>query len=628
MSNLFVTGMSGLQAFRQALDVTGQNIANANTDGYVRQRADLVARESTPVGASWVGNGVEVGRLARVVDDFLADQSRVSQSNSARLEVFAGQAARVTNLLGDPSGGLSNALQRLTNAIEAVATEPASMAARQGLVETLDATVSQMRGLDARLRELDGSTHVRIVAEASAVDGLAVSLATLNRDIGVARATAGSAPNGLLDQRDRLLDQLAAKVSIRVVANDDGAVNVYLSGGQSLVLGDASVRVATVNDPADIGRFRVVLRNGSSSEDVTRSISGGVLGGLFELREEVLDPARNEVGRIATALTSALNAQHQKGVDFLGVPGGELLSVGAPKTVVPTDNTGVVTTSATLTDASALTGADYELEWQGTAWSLRRLDSGAAVPFTGTGAAGSPIAFDGLSLLVGGTPAVGDRVLLRPTREAVSQMRVEITAPSRVAAAAPVRVSASVDNAGAARVTALEVIDPTNPMLRTPAAVIFPTPSTVSIDGGPSQAWVVGQPIEANGWRLRISGAPAAGDGFAITDNGAGRGDNRNAVLLSDALRSPMLDAATSSLADAVTRLTSGVGAVTQQAQRNSEVQRLAYEDSVKQRQSVSGVNLDEEASNLLRYQQAYQASAQVIRTANEVFNMLIGIVR
>jgi flagellar hook-associated protein 1 FlgK len=485
-----------------------------------------------------------------------------------------------------------------------------------------------MRGLDTRLRELDGSTHVRIVAEASAVDGFAVSLATLNRDIGVARATAGSAPNGLLDQRDRLLDQLAAKVSIRVVANADGAVNVYLSGGQSLVLGDASVRVATVNDPADIGRFRVVLRNGSSSEDVTRSISGGVLGGLFELREEVLDPARNEVGRIATALTSALNAQHQKGVDFLGVPAGELLTVGAPKTVVPTDNTGVVTTSATLTAASALTGADYELEWQGTAWSLRRLDSGAAVPFTGTGAAGSPIAFDGLSLLLGGTPAVGDRVLLRPTREAVSQMRVEITAPSRVAAAAPVRVSASVDNAGAARVTALEVIDPTNPMLRTPAAVTFPTPSTVSIDGGPSQAWVVGQPIEANGWRLRISGAPAAGDGFAITDNGAGRGDNRNAVLLSDALRSPLLDAATSSLADAVTRLTSGIGAVTQQAQRNSEVQRLAYEDSVKQRQSVSGVNLDEEAANLLRYQQAYQASAQVIRTANEVFNMLIGIVR
>ncbi len=628
MSNLFVSGMSGLQAFRQALDVTGQNIANANTDGYVRQRAELVARESTPVGASWVGNGVEVSRLARVMDDFLADQSRVSQSNSARLEVFAGQAARVSNLLGDPSGGLSNALQRLNNALEAVATEPGSMTARQGLVETLDFTVSQIRGLDSRLRDLDGATHSRIVAEAATVDGLVGNLATLNRDIGIARATANSASNGLLDQRDRLLDQLAAKVSIRVVGTDGGAVNVYLSGGQSLVFGDTAVKVATINDPADFGRSRLVLRLGSSTEDVTRSISGGVLGGLLEFRDEVLDPARNEVGRIATVLSSALNAQHQKGIDYLGAPGGALLSVGAPRTVVPTDNTGSVSASTTLTDAGALTGADYELEWQGASWSLRRLDSGAAVPFTGTGTAGSPIAFDGLSLLVSGTPAVGDRVLLRPTREAVSQMRVEITAPSRVAAATPVRVSASIDNLGAAQVSSLEVIDASDPMLRTPVAVTFPTPSTVSLDGGPAQPWVVGQPIETNGWRLRLSGAPAAGDAFSIADNGAGRGDNRNAVLLSDAVRSPLLDAGTSSLADAVTRLTSGIGAVTQQAQRNFEVQRLAYEDSVKQRQSVSGVNLDEEAANLLRYQQAYQASAQVIRTANEVFNMLIDIAR
>ena len=211
--------MSGLQAFRQALDVTGQNIANANTDGYVRQRAELVARESTPVGASWVGNGVEVSRLARVVDDFLADQSRVSQSNSARLEVFAGQAARVSNLLGDPSGGLSNALQRLNNALEAVATEPGSMAARQGLVETLDSTVSQIRGLDSRLRDLDGATHSRIVAEAATVDGLVGNLATLNRDLGIARATIiGHSMGGMLAAR---FATQYPDVAERVVIGDD-----------------------------------------------------------------------------------------------------------------------------------------------------------------------------------------------------------------------------------------------------------------------------------------------------------------------------------------------------------------------------------------------------------------------
>ncbi len=156
----------------------------------------------------------------------------------------------------------------------------------------------------------------------------------------------------------------------------------------------------------------------------------------------------------------------------------------------------------------------------------------------------------------------------------------------------------------------------------------FPTPTTVSIDGGPAQAWAPGQAIDHNGWRLRIAGQPAAGDLFTVGDNGAGRGDNRNALQLSETLRGPLLESGTVSLADAATRLVSGVGNITQQAARNKDVQQLVYQESVKQRQSISGVNLDEEAANLLRYQQAYQASAQVIRAANEVFRMLIDIVR
>ena len=167
-----------------------------------------------------------------------------------------------------------------------------------------------------------------------------------------------------------------------------------------------------------------------------------------------------------------------------------------------------------------------------------------------------------------------------------------------------------------------------DPALRSAAIVSFPSPTTVSIDGGPVQAWTPGQTIDHNGWRIRVTGTPSAGDSFTIADNGTGRGDNRNAVLLADVLRTPLLDSGTTSLAEAATGLMSGVGATTQQAQRNAEVQRLAFEESVRQRQGVSGVNLDEEAANLLRYQQAYQASAQVIRAANQVFDMLIDIAR
>jgi flagellar hook-associated protein 1 FlgK len=500
------------------------------------------------------------------------------------------------------------------------------MSARQALLGALDGTVSQLRGIDGRLREFESETNGRIAAEVSAIDGLASSLAALNRQIGVASASSGSAPNDLLDQRDRLLDQLASKVAMRVVAADDGSVNVSIGRGQSLVTGELAAKIAVDRDPVDGSRQRVVVKSDGISTDITSALTGGTVGGLFDFRGQVVDPSRNELGRIATVLAAALNDQHSKGIDLLGAAGGQLLSVGAPQALARTDNAGSVTASATVADPAALTGADYRLEWSGTAWAVKRADKGAAVATSGTGSVASPLAFDGVAVVLGGAPAAGDSVLLRPTRAAVEQMTVAVTAPGRLAAALPVRTTAASNNAGTAVVSSTEVLDAANPALRDTVTVSFPSASTVSVDGGPPQAWTAGQAIDFNGWRLRIGGTPVAGDSFTLVDNASGRGDNRNAVLMAAKLGVPLLDSGLASLADAATRLMSGVGTVTQQAQANFEVQRLSHEESLKQRQGVSGVNLDEEAANLLRFQQAYQASAQVIRAANEVFRMLIDI--
>lgn len=628
MSNLFLTGLSGLQSFQRALDATSQNIANSNTDGYVRQRADFNTRGSNMVGDVWVGTGVSVVGMRRVVNEFLIDQSRSAQTAAARLEVFAGQSSRVANLLGSATGGLSASLQRLQNAIEGVAAEPASIAARQVMLGELEGTVAQLRSTDGRLREFETETNRQIVAEVMALDGLASGLAGVNREIVAASSTAGGVRNELLDERDRLLDKMVAMVSLRYVANRDGSVDVFIGQGQPLVSGVDAARIGVLPDPADGTRQRVVLRVGGNPTDITDGMSGGTLGGLADFRAEVLDGTRNELGRIATALTAALNAQNAKGIDLAGAPGGALLAVAPPQAVLPSTNDGTATAALTLADPRALTGADYELKWSGSAWAARRLDSGGTVAMSGDGSAATPFSFDGLSVVLGGAPVAGDRVLLRPTRDAVQTMSVAIGVPARIAAALPVRASAASGNAGTGTVSAIEVQDPSQPALRTAVTVSFPTPDTVSIDGGTPQAWGPGQAIDRNGWRLRLTGAPAAGDQFTVSDNAAGRGDNRNAVLLSETLRGPVLDSATLSLADAATRLVSGIGNVTQQAQRNHDVQQLVHQESVRQRQGISGVNLDEEAANLLRFQQAYQASAQVIRAANEVFRMLIDIVR
>jgi len=628
MSNLFRTGLSGLQSFQRALDATSQNIANSNTEGYVRQRADFTTRVSSLVGDTWLGTGVAVGRVRRVVNDFLVDQSRTAQSGAARLDVLASRSARVADLLGNSTANLSNSLQRLQNAVDGVASEPASIAARQVLLGELQGTVSQLRSMDGRLREFETENEGQIAAEISTVDGLASGLAAMNREIAAAKATPGGVRNELLDERDRLLDDLASKLSVRFVTTESGTVNVFAGQGQPMVLGAFASRIGVEQDPTDGTRKRVVLRGDGPSVDITNSLAGGVIGGLLEFRRQVLDATRNEIGRIATVLATSLNDQHARGVDLTGAAGGALLAVGTPRVVAPSDNGGTLAATVTLVDARALTGADYRLDWTGSEWRARRLDDGSSVATSGTGTVADPFIFDGMAVTLSGAAVAGDRLVLRPTRETVASMAVSVGLPARIAAASPVRAGAAAGNTGGATVSSLEVLDAVHPALRDTVTVAFPTASTISIDGGAPQVWASGQAIDVNGWRLRIEGAPTAGDQFTVSSNISGRGDNRNALLLSDALRSPLLESGTVSLADAATRLLSGVGTFAQQATRNSEVQRIAYQESTKQRQAISGVNLDEEAANLLRYQQAYQASAQVIRAANEVFRMLIDIVR
>jgi flagellar hook-associated protein 1 FlgK len=243
---------------------------------------------------------------------------------------------------------------------------------------------------------------------------------------------------------------------------------------------------------------------------------------------------------------------------------------------------------------------------------------------TGTGTAADPFVADGLEIEVGGAADVGDTFLIRPTRGAITNMSVLISDPSQVAAAAPIRTAADSGNSGSGTISAGEVLDSTDAQLRSPVTIEFLTPTTYSINGAGSFAYTGGGNIDVNGWRVQISGAPAVGDSFTVSDNTSGTGDNRNALLLSDALKSPVLNGGTTSLGSAVGEFVGGIGVATRQAQVNRDAQSVVYEESLATKESVSGVNLDEEAANLLKYQQAYQAAAQLIRVADTMFQTLL----
>jgi flagellar hook-associated protein 1 len=628
MPDMLGTGLSSLRALQRALDTTAHNIANVSTPGYSRQRAEFQTRTPSLVGTSWIGNGVNTSQVRRIYDQFLTAQSRSSSGNLARLDAFATQAERLDNMLGDTTNGLTTSLQSYTDALSEVSSTPGSIPARQVLLSEGRALAQRLQDYDRRLRDMATDIDTRFAGEAREVTLLSQGIARLNGEITVATQTSGQPPNDLLDQRDRLIDELSTKVSVTTVAEGAGTINVFIGNGQPLVLGTTASEISTVVDPYDPERTQFALKTATGTVDISRAVSGGTLGGLLDWRREMLEPARNELGRISLAIASQVNAQHREGMDLNGALGGDFFTVGTVGIDDVTTNTGTAIPTATRTNIGAITGGDYVLANTGSGYTLRRQDTGATVAFTGTGTLADPILADGLSIVVGAGSATGDQYIIHPTRDAVLGFNVAITDPNRVAAAAPIRASASTANAGSGTISPGEVLNAGDAQLLTTANIVFTSATTYTINGGAAQTYTAGSNIDANGWRIQINGTPATGDTFTVRSNAGATGDNRNVFAISDALGAGVMDGGTLSVANAVSRLTADVGLQTRTAQVNRDAEAAVNADDLDARDSVSGVNLDEEAANMLRYQQAYQAAAQIIATASSLFDSLLNAVR
>src|SRR5688572_17550295 len=628
MVDMLGTGLSSLRALQRALDTTAHNIANVNTTGYTRQRVDFSTRNPQVYGTNWIGSGVNATQVKRVYDQYLSDTVRNSSGTLGRLEAFASQAERLDNLLGDTSNGLSASLQSYTDALNEVSSTPSSISARQVLLAQGRALVNRLQSFDTRLREMSADVDARLPVEASEINVLARGVARLNGDIAVAIQQTGQPPNDLLDQRDQLIDQLSAKVGVTVVAEGNSSLNVFIGNGQPLVLGTTASTITTVQDPLDPTRLQLALQTAGGTVDISRSVSGGTLGGLLDWRREMLDPARNELGRITLAVASQVNAQHREGMDLTGALGGDFFNVGGVGVTYPTTNTGNALATATRADLSAITSNDYVVTRTGTGYTVRRQDTGTAVSFSGTGTIADPIVFDGVSLSIIAGVATVDQFVIHPPGEAIAGFSVAITDPARIAAAAPIRASAASSNAGNGTITAGEVLDSGDAQLLSTANIVFTSATTYSVNGGADITYAAGSDIDVNGWRVQINGSPATGDTFTVRSNAGAVGDNRNAFAIADAMKSGVLEGGTVSVTAAVERLTGNLGSQTRAAQMSRDAESTVHQNDVAARDAVSGVNLDEEAANMLRFQQAYAAAAQIIAISGQLFDELINAVR
>ena len=632
MADMLASGVSGLLAFQRTLDTVSHNIANANTEGYSRQVVDLSTRRADYFGGSYIGNGVDVAGVRRLYDQALTAQLRNASASLQQLDVYAGFADRLDRLFSDANTGVAASLQQFNNAIETLATSPTSMAARQVVLSQAQNLVNRLKSYQGSIDGISAQITAQLGTEAQSINSMSSSIAELSRQIIAAQGAGQSQPNDLLDKRDQLIAQLNDRIGVTVVPDANGAVTIAIGNGQTLVTGTSASRLAVAQGDFDRGEPRLVLTNGSAIIDVTAQISGGKLGGLMQLRSELLRPATNALGQIAAALASAANQQHSAGLDLSGQPGGNLFAIGGVASLAGSANAGTAVLSTTLSNLGAFTTNDYQLRFDGSNWSVMQRDSGTPVSFSGTGTIANPLSFDGLSVTVSGTAQAGDAFLIQPTAQAVSGLKLLISAPEKLAAAAPLLTAAATTNTGSGAISAGKLTPPTA-WVRGNYTVNFTSASNWQVLNSAnavvaSGAYVAGGNIDFNGVRVAVSGAPVAGDRFTINDNVNAKGDGRNARALIDVFESPTLNGGTVSLSDAVGNLVGRIGVSAGQAAVGRDAQAVLVDDATSAVQTVAGVNLDEEAANLVRFQQAYQAAARVIAVANQLFDSLLAAVR
>lgn len=662
-SGLIGTGITGIQVAQLGLMTTEHNITNANTAGYNRQRIVQSSNIALATGAGYVGQGAHVSTIERLYDRFLSGQVNTTQTSSSELDTYYTQIEQIDNMLADTDAGVSPALQAFFSGVQDVASNPSQLPARQSMISSAQALVARYQGVSDRITEMYDGVNSQIASTVSTINSYSQQIAKLNEAIIVARSSNSQPPNDLLDQRDQLVLEMNKLVRVTTTTNSDGAFNVFIGTGQQLVVGTQVATMTALPSAADPSRLVVGLTTFGGNQELPESlITGGSLGGLLSFRSESLDRVSNDLGRNAVSLALTFNAQNSLGQDLLGNISGDTNFVAkffnepSPKVVANTLNSATSPTVSITYSAPTfngnyytnLTGSDYRLDYDGTTLTLTRLSdstqwTGATVAALNTALTTSTAGPQGFTIdpATFVASAAGASYLIQPTRNAAGSISVNAAVaadPRLIAAAAPIRTQATTTNTGGASITAGSVAASyTSPAAATPVTLTYAAPVAPATTGtlswpaagtipAGSVSYTSGATITIAGISFSISGTPAVGDTFTIAKNTSGVSDGRNALLLAKLQTQNTMSGQTATLQSAYAQLVSDVGNKTREVEVKSTAQSALLKQSQDARDALSGVNLDEEAANLMRFQQAYQASAKMLDIGSKLFDVLLAI--
>ncbi|MFC7296939.1 flagellar hook-associated protein FlgK [Herminiimonas aquatilis] len=645
MPNILSIATSALAAAQAGLATTGHNIANQKTPGYSRQLVIQTSLGGQNLGGGYIGNGTTVETVQRVYNEFISKQVVAAQGSASQLQSYATQIGKINNMIADSATGLTPVIQDFFKGIQDLVSNPGSSPSRQAMLSGAESLAARFQTMDGQLRAIREGVNTEISASVTNINGYAEQISQLNIAISKAQAN-GQPPNDLLDQRDYLVGELAKEAKVTVNKQSSG-YSVYIGNGQPLVVGNSVYKLTTVASSTDLGRLQVgYISKGTTVTLPEESITGGKLGGLIEFRNKSLDPIQNSLGRIALGMAETFNAQHRLGQDQNGNLGGDFFNSAQPAVNADYNNTGTAVVGATISNVSALTTSDYRVSYDGSNYSVTRISDNASMY---SGATFPTATIDGVDLtMTSGPMAAGDHYIVRPTVNGAADFNVLIKDLSSIAAATPIVTGATTTNTGTGAIsagsinaafTAATVSTPVTLTYNSAGGTLtgFPAtmPVTVTTNGVPTTyaagaavPYTAGSTISFGGAEIKLTGAPADGDTFKISANVNGQGDSRNMLALGELQTKNTLQGGTANYNTAYSQLVSLVGNKTRELQVNSAAEGGLLQQLKTAQQSESGVNLDEEAANLIQYQQAYQAAAKVMQAVSDMFDILASLGR
>ncbi|RLV61565.1 flagellar hook-associated protein FlgK [Parashewanella curva] len=644
MSNdLMNIARNGVLTSQSQLSVTSNNIANVNTDGYNRQVATQSTLDAHKVGNHFMGSGSYVSDVKRIYNEFATRELRIGATGLSEAQTRLSKMNEMDQLFSQIGKAIPDSLNDFQNNINRLGDTPDDLGIRTSILSSAKHLANTINQMDNHLSSQFKSTNGQIDASLKRINTLTQELGNINQEL-----MEGNTENSqLLDKQDSLLKELSEYANINVIPLEGGGKSVMLGGSVALVSGAKAMQLESKTGDPFPNETRLVVKSGDNETLVSSQNLGGQLGGLFEFRQDTLISAKNELGQFALGIADAFNQVQAKGIDLNGQVGKPIFqdindpAMSNGRAGKFDSNTGTASLSVNIDDVTKLTGAEYELSFDGTDYKLTDKATGKAqnlsldtstTPNQLTGG-------DGFSIQIkSGAFANKDKFTIRPTSGAASGIEVAIKDPKDIAAG-KANITEPDSNSGNTKVKLRAINDrnaanfPKDGQPLTFEINTSTTPKTFTVidkDGktvGTANQTFTGNTIKANGIEFEVTSTAGSTDKFTF-DLSVRKGDNRNAVEMAKLSTNFKMNNGSTTLIDVFQNTKQDIGSQTSSAEIQLNSATAVFKQAETRVLSESGVNLDEEAANLMRFQKSYQASARVMTVANQVFDSLLSAVR